>query len=433
MRIKNWTIPYFITYILVWFTKQGYYRRVYKQGLSNIPKNKPVIFAANHQNSLIDPIVIATASLAPVFFLTKSDVFKKPAIAKILYLLNMLPIYRERDGADFKEKNIAIFNRCSEILQGDGKIIIFPEGSHNNLNKLRPLKKGIARIAALANKETDEDIWIVPVGLNYSNTRNKAADLLVSYGEAINASEILNSKPDATNENEVFNPLMEKIKIGLKNEMLDYSEQEYYELYDFFISDIKRPRTTLIKKFKWNKDKNNKLTDFFISNKVETEKMLTNSSEIKEVCEEKSLRPYLFEKKKHGLVVPAIGLILGFPLALYGFINSYIPSVIPQKLILDKIKDRQYDSSINMVLGGFLMFFFWCLQSFLVSLFTDHYIWFWYFISCVISRWFSYEYLIYYLRFKGKKNYHSFSKTYPETAETLRKKYQHLKQFLYNL
>ena len=105
MRFKNWTLPYSITYILVWFTKQGFFRRVTRQGLSNIPKNKPVIFAANHQNSLIDPIVIATTNRYPVFFLTKSDVFKNPTIAKILYALNMLPIYRERDGSDFMEKN----------------------------------------------------------------------------------------------------------------------------------------------------------------------------------------------------------------------------------------------------------------------------------------------------------------------------------------
>ncbi len=433
MRIKNWTLPYFITYILVWFTKQGYFRRVYKQGLSNIPKNKPVIFAANHQNSLIDPIVIATTKFSPVFFLTKSDVFRKPAIAKILFSLNMLPIYRERDGADFMEKNKAIFDRCSEILSTNGRIIIFPEGSHNTQNRLRNLKKGIARIALQANAETEEDIWIVPVGLNYSNTRNKAADLLVSYGNAINASKIFSSNLDSSKENEIISPLMQEIELGLRNEMLDYSQEKYYDLYDFLITKVKRPRQTLINKFKWNKFKNSKLTNYFSTHTDETDVMLASVNEINEICEIQDLRPYLFDKRQHSLILPIIGLILGFPLALYGFINSYIPSIIPQKLILDKIKDRQYDSSINMVLGGFLMFFFWCVQSFVVSLFTDHYIWLWYFLSCVISRWFSYEYLIYYLRFKGKRNYNSFVKSNPEKATKFQSYYADLKQFIYNL
>lgn len=433
MRVKNWTLPYAITYILVWFTKQGYFRRVYKQGLENIPKNKPVIFAANHQNSLIDPIVIGTTHMKPVFFLTKSDVFRKPAVAKILFSLNMLPIYRERDGADFIEKNKAIFDRCTEILSSNGRIIIFPEGSHNTENRLRQLKKGIARIALQSDAVTKDDIWIVPVGLNYSNTRNKTADLLVSFGKAINASEIFQSADDTKNENEIIAPLMINIENGMRTEMLDYANHPFYKLYDFFITKIKRPRTTLIKKFKWNKDKNDKLTSFIDLNSQKAEQMQASIEEISKVCEDKDLRPYLFDKNKQSLIRPVIGLILGFPFALYGFINSYIPAILPEKLILSKIKDRQYDSSINMVLGGFLMFFFWCVQSFVVSLFTDHYIWFWYFLSCVISRWFSYEYHIFFLRFKGKKNYNGFVKANPDKASKLQIYYKELKQFIFNL
>lgn len=433
MRVKNWTLPYVITYILVWFTKQGYFTRVYKKGLNNIPKGKSVIFAANHQNSLIDPIVIAAAGTTPVFFLTKSDVFKKPAIAKILYALNMLPIYRERDGADFMDKNRAIFDRCSEILSKRGRIIIFPEGSHDNDNRLRRLKKGIVRIALQAHEESNEDIWIVPVGLNYSNTRNKCADLLVSYGEAINASDTFRSKTDSTNENDLFTPLMSTIKEGLSNEMLDYSNQSYYELYDFLLAKIRRSRTTLIKKFNWNKDKNNKLTSYFDTKPNESDEMLVFVKEIELACKEQEVRPYLFNKKRHDILLPVLGLILGLPIAIYGIVNSYFPAILPEKLILSKIKDRQYDSSINMVLGGFLMFFFWCVQSFIVSLFTDHYIWFWYFLSCVISRWFSYEYHIYFLRFKGKRNYNIFVKANPEKTSKLQTYYKELKQFIFNL
>ena len=433
MRIKNWTVPYAITFVLVWFTKQGYFTRVFRQGLSHIPKKKPVIFAANHQNSLIDPIVIATTNRFPVFFLTKSDVFKNPLIAKILFSLNMLPIYRERDGADFKEKNIAIFNRCSEILSENGRIIIFPEGSHNTENRLRQLKKGIARIANQAHNETEEDIFIVPVGLNYSNTRNKSADLLVSYGKAINASQIFKSKPEYKNENELFAPLMTEIDQGLRKEMLDYSVSGFYHVYDFLLSKVRRSRVSLINKFKWNKTKSEKLTDFFKEEVSEANAIKVKVEEIESKCLDLNLRPYLFEKSKHNLIAPLLGLILGFPVALYGFVNSFIPAIIPQKLILDKIKDRQYDSSINMVLGGFLMFFFWCAQSFVVSLFTDNYLWVWYFISCVIGRWFSYEYHIYFLRFVGKRNYNHFAKSEPEISLKLKTYYSELKQFINNL
>lgn len=433
MRIKNWTPTYSLGFILVWFTKQGYFSRVTRQGLSNIPKNKPVIFAANHQNSLIDPIVIATTNRYPVFFLTKSDVFKNPTVAKVLYSMNMLPIYRERDGGDFKEKNIQIFNRCSEILGKNGRIIIFPEGSHNNQNRLRQLKKGIARIALQADNESEKDVWIVPVGLNYSNTRNKCADLLISYGEAINATEVMGAVKNSNNENDVFKPLMSQIKDGMKEEMLDYTNVSFYDLSEFLISKVRRARTSVKERFRWDKEKSDKLNIYIEENKNEAELMQSNAKEIDEVCENENLRPYLFDKKSHGLVLPILGLILGFPFFLYGAINSYIPAIIPEKFLLSKIKDRQYDSSINMVLGGFLMFFFWCLQSFVVSLFTDNYIWILYFVSCVVFRWFSFEYHIFYLRFIGKKSYNNFVSANQKIANTLMEKYASLKQFIFNL
>ncbi|MDA9262369.1 lysophospholipid acyltransferase family protein [bacterium] len=433
MRIKNWTPTYIIGYILVWFTKQGYYSRVTRQGLSNIPKNTPVIFAVNHQNSLIDPIVIATTNRYPVFFLTKSDVFKIPAVAKILYSMNMLPIYRERDGADFKEKNIAIFNRCSELLSKNNRIIIFPEGSHNTQNRLRPLKKGIARIALQANNESEKDVWIVPVGLNYTNTRNKCADLLVKYGKAINISEIIQSKKDASNENDIFNPIISKISEGLKNEMLDYENIEYYTLSEFLISKVRRARTSVKERFRFDKEKSEKLNEYIEGNKSEANKMQNDTIEIDEVCNKENLKPYLFNKKSYNLILPILGLIFGFPLFIYGVINNYVPSIIPQKFLLKNIKDRQYDSSVNMVLGGFLIFLFWCIQSFIVYLLTDNYMWVLYFLSCVFSRWFSFEYHIFYLRFIGKSKYNKFVKTNRELAETLMSKYSSLKQFIFNL
>ncbi|MEN8927857.1 MAG: 1-acyl-sn-glycerol-3-phosphate acyltransferase [Flavobacteriales bacterium] len=433
MRVKNWTPTYTLGFILVWFTKRGYFSRVATNGLSNIPKNTPIIFAANHQNSLIDPIVIATSSREPIFFLTKSAVFRNPKIAKILYSLNMLPIYRERDGADFKERNIQIFNRCSELLGQNSRIIIFPEGSHNTQNRLRNLKKGIARIVMQAHKEHHKDIYIVPVGLNYTNTRNKSADLLVNYGEPINASELIENCNEMDSDTDIFGTMIETIGEGMKREMLDYSNIDYYFLSEFLISKVRRKRTTVKERFRWDKEKSEKLNSFIVKNQSLADDMQVKAKELDEICEENDLKPYLFAKNTHNVMLQAIGLILGFPFFLYGVLNSYIPSILPQIMVLKNIKDRQYDSSINMVLGGLLMFLFWSAQSLVVSLFTDNYLWMLYFISCVIFRWFSYEYHIFYLRFVGKRKYNSFVKENPQEAKSLREKYRSLKQFILHL
>jgi len=49
----------------------------------NIPKNTPVIFVANHQNGLIDAIMIPTKPMQELHFITRSDVFKNPIIGKL--------------------------------------------------------------------------------------------------------------------------------------------------------------------------------------------------------------------------------------------------------------------------------------------------------------------------------------------------------------
>ena len=46
-------------------------------------------------------------------------------------MLYMLPIYRQRDGVDTIKMNQKTFNKCYDILNQNGNIIIFPEGNHH--------------------------------------------------------------------------------------------------------------------------------------------------------------------------------------------------------------------------------------------------------------------------------------------------------------
>jgi 1-acyl-sn-glycerol-3-phosphate acyltransferase len=68
-------------------------------------------------------------------------VFKKPLVAKILDSLQMLPVYRIRDGWGNLTNNTAVFERCSKLLKTGECIVIFPEGNHNLKRTVRPLSK----------------------------------------------------------------------------------------------------------------------------------------------------------------------------------------------------------------------------------------------------------------------------------------------------
>ena len=70
------------------------------------------IYVSNHPASFLDPLVIAGLQMPVVFFMTRSDVFT--AISRpFLWACHMLPIYRQQDGGDTKDKNEKVFKKCS--------------------------------------------------------------------------------------------------------------------------------------------------------------------------------------------------------------------------------------------------------------------------------------------------------------------------------
>ena len=95
-------------YALVRFWLRVYFRiyfgKVQVFGQEKLPKNAGVLFSPNHQNALIDPLLLAVTLKEPIHFFTRGDIFIKP-LKGILRRLNLLPVYRIRDGFSSLKKN----------------------------------------------------------------------------------------------------------------------------------------------------------------------------------------------------------------------------------------------------------------------------------------------------------------------------------------
>ena len=127
-----------------------YFKTIRVFNAEHIPKDKPVLFLANHQNALLDPLLIATNSERFSYYLTRAGVFKKQWVSKLLNQLRMLPVYRIRDGWSNLTHNNPIFEACSNLLHNKEAIVIFPEGSHNLNRTVRPLSKGFRQYLSRA-------------------------------------------------------------------------------------------------------------------------------------------------------------------------------------------------------------------------------------------------------------------------------------------
>lgn len=179
-----------------------YFRRIEIYEVQNVPKNKPVLLLSNHQNALLDALLIATKCGRFSYFLTRAGVFKNSFIAKILDSLQMLPVYRIRDGWGNLTNNNAIFERCSKLLSKSECIVIFPEGNHNLNRTVRPLSKGFTRIVFdTLEKYPELDLQLLPVGLNFANAKMFPDNTSIYFGKPIEAKHYVssNKKEDVIN------------------------------------------------------------------------------------------------------------------------------------------------------------------------------------------------------------------------------------------
>lgn len=162
-----------------------YYRGIKVIGKDNIPKGKPIMLLANHQNALIDPLIIATSSGLKPYFLARSDLFKNGVVSRFLNYLQMIPIYRLRDGIGTLKNNPVIFKKCGELLVKGETVMLFPEGNHGIQRRVRlPMRKGFTKIIFSAlEQEPDLDIRILPVGLNYNKAESFPDSVALYIGE----------------------------------------------------------------------------------------------------------------------------------------------------------------------------------------------------------------------------------------------------------
>lgn len=141
----------------------------------------PILLAANHPNSFLDAIIMATIFKRPIYSLARGDAFKKNIYVKLLSGLNILPVYRISEGKENLGINYDTFEKCKGIFKKNGIVLIFSEGRCINEWKLRPLMKGTARLA-ISSWQEGIPLKVIPTGINYSNfyALPKQIDVLMS-------------------------------------------------------------------------------------------------------------------------------------------------------------------------------------------------------------------------------------------------------------
>jgi 1-acyl-sn-glycerol-3-phosphate acyltransferase len=340
---------------------QIFFRKYTINGFENLPKGKPVILVANHQNAMVDPVVCCVSSPRQLHWLTRADVFKNPLAARILHKINMLPVYRERDKAgNVADVNTPTFEESKRRLRLNEVICLFPEGTHRGMKQLCPLKKGVARLAIDSVKSGLEDLYIVPVGLDYSNYYFYRADLLITYGKAIKVTA--GEREDARQ----MQLLMAEIKSGMKEVMVDIEDKEHYE--EIISSE------TLCRKISGS----NSLVDqmnFFkkivhaISGNAELkENYIQVAGAYKNLRSQLKIREDLYLgnlSAAHILYTALLALPAIFAILFFGPLFLFV-----EHIVKTKVKDKLFNNSIRLVIWTFFSPLWIFLMVFLAGLFS---------------------------------------------------------------
>lgn len=223
---KNTTI-YRISAVFINWAHNLFYREHYSINRPNKKNKVPAIITPNHQNGLMDALAILNAKQEPLVFLARSDIFKTRIQTSILYFLKILPIFRIRDGFDSLKNNQETFDHTVRVLKNHRSLVILPEGSHYGAKKLRPLKKGFARIAFMTEIYGKENInlQILPVSIDYTAYDTFFTRLTVVFGKPFPIKPYLNeykeNAPIALNK--ITNHLTDELK-----ELIIHVENETY-------------------------------------------------------------------------------------------------------------------------------------------------------------------------------------------------------------
>ena len=186
-----------------WHTRIAY-RRFEVHGKENVPKDKALVFGVNHSNTLMDALVLLSADNIRKVFIARGDIFKNPAVAKILNFLRILPIFRIRNGVAAVRQNDDSLNKAIDVIHDHVDLYLFPEGTHRTKHSLMRMGKGLFHIAVDANKQFGDQspVYIIPTAIEYGDYFRFRSTAMIHFGEPINVTEFFKN---TTEENEAAN------------------------------------------------------------------------------------------------------------------------------------------------------------------------------------------------------------------------------------
>jgi 1-acyl-sn-glycerol-3-phosphate acyltransferase len=125
-------------------------------GRDQIPRERPVVFMANHQSNCDPPALLAI--LPPVLVMVKKEFFRVPIIGRGMVACGFIRVDRRN-----REQALEAVEKGVQALKAGKSFLVYPEGTRSPDGRLQNFKKGVFVMALKAGAP------IVPISVSGSN------------------------------------------------------------------------------------------------------------------------------------------------------------------------------------------------------------------------------------------------------------------------
>lgn len=360
-----------------------FYRRIQVTGLEHLDASAPTILASTHPNSIVDPLVVGIFEDRQVTFCARDGLFRVPGFGAVLRSIGAVAIRRRMDhagsdGAGESQANDDAFAECRAVLARGGVISIFPEGKTHSRLRVEPLKTGVARMALDA---AQHGVHIVPVGLNYLVREAFRSDVHVAFGPPLRLDELQARWAEdpalADDPRAQVRALTEALGESLRTLAVHVEHQEDERLiaqvtaiivelrHDDGLDDHSpADRTALVQRvidaYRWLGEREPvrcaRLRER-VSQYVEARRRLGLAATTSLQKRSETIRGKALGREDRSLFGP-VALVLGAPIAAYGFAVAFVPWAILQ-LVLRLGRPSRYRIALTKLLGGTALFVGW--------------------------------------------------------------------------
>ncbi|MBX2950601.1 MAG: 1-acyl-sn-glycerol-3-phosphate acyltransferase [Crocinitomicaceae bacterium] len=338
-----------------------YYSEIKVRNERYLEHTGPMIIIANHPNTLVDALLIGIISPRPIYYMTKATFFNNKLKMRILRSLNMIPVNRATEAKTQGVDNSSTLEECYRLLAEGKTLVIFPEGNSQMELLLRQLKSGAARIALESELRGNGtlNLKVVPVGLMYTQGEKFRSSIMVNFGNGIGVTHYLeefreNQSSAARKLTEEFRKLLEGVLVTTQNKeqeaLVTALSDALKSRYLHNASDVES-EVGFMKKIR---DRIEVLT-LEKPKKVEQIQQLlwnlnwkTQKLEIKNDFLDRGLRSSMFIRQ---IITSFIGLIIGFPVYLFGLIHNILPFKFTDFIIPKITKSKEFYAPLAILIG----------------------------------------------------------------------------------